>query len=194
VVRRIGGRPVSSRPHWRGSGKDRRARSAHPLQFPRLDPWCGEIAEPRAGEERRSKCCAALLYVHDDADRSPANLGRSVRLIKSNFGPEEEVHDPTIPCRASSRQCAVSAAAQRKAPPLSGGASHMRLPGTPLESRCPTQMLPRASGLVYGRALQASDRLGEPKRKFLAKPFALARTLVVAAEEGLMTAAPATRV
>jgi hypothetical protein len=35
-------------------------------------------------------------------------LLRSVRLIKSNFGADAEVDDPTIPSRASSRQCAVS--------------------------------------------------------------------------------------
>jgi hypothetical protein len=60
--------------------------------------------------ELRSKCCASLLHVDDDADLSPANLGRPVELIKSNFGADAEVHHPTIPCRASSRQCAVGAA------------------------------------------------------------------------------------
>ena len=67
------------------------AKSAYPRQFPRLDPWCDEIAEPRADVQLRSKCCASRLHVDDDADRSPANLGRPVRLIKSNFGPDEEV-------------------------------------------------------------------------------------------------------
>jgi hypothetical protein len=76
---------------------DPAAGSAYPLQSPRLDPWCDEIAEPRADVELRSKCCASLLHVDDDADRSPANLGRSVRLIESNFGADAEVHDPTIP-------------------------------------------------------------------------------------------------
>jgi hypothetical protein len=59
---------------------------------------CDEIAEPRADVELRSKR-ASRLHVDDDADRSPANLGRSIRL-KSNFGADAEVHDPTIPCRA----------------------------------------------------------------------------------------------
>jgi hypothetical protein len=70
--------------------------SAYPRQFPRLNPWCDEIAEPRANVELRSKCCASRLHVHNDADLSPTNLGPLVRLIKSNFGPDAEVHDADV--------------------------------------------------------------------------------------------------
>jgi hypothetical protein len=64
-----------------------------PLQLPRLDPGRDEIAEPRPDPRRCSRGCSALLHVDDGADRSPANLERSVQFIKSNFGPDEKVHD-----------------------------------------------------------------------------------------------------
>ena len=64
---------------------------AHPLQLPLLDPRREEVAEAGADPGLVPKLGAAHLYVDDDTDRCPANLGRSVRLIEPDFRADEEV-------------------------------------------------------------------------------------------------------
>jgi hypothetical protein len=67
---------------------------AQPLELPRLDPRCDEVAEANAGPAIGSGIwCRPLLRVDDNANGSPSNLRRLVSIEEADFGADEEDHD-----------------------------------------------------------------------------------------------------
>src|ERR1700748_1860507 len=68
--------------------------SAQPLELPRLDPRCDEVAEANADPVIGSGIwCRSLLHVDDNANGSPSNLRRLVSIEEADFGANEEDHD-----------------------------------------------------------------------------------------------------
>jgi hypothetical protein len=67
---------------------------AQPLELPRLDPRCDEVAEASADPAIGSGIwCRPLLHVDDNANGSPSNLRRLVSIEEADFGADEEDHD-----------------------------------------------------------------------------------------------------
>jgi hypothetical protein len=67
---------------------------AQPLELPRLDPRCDEVAEANADPAVGSGIwCRPLLHVDDNANGSPSNLRRLVSIEEADFGADEEDHD-----------------------------------------------------------------------------------------------------
>jgi hypothetical protein len=67
---------------------------AQPLELPRLDPRCDEVAEANADPAIGSGIwCRPLLHVDDNANGSPSNLRRVVSIEEADCGADEEDHD-----------------------------------------------------------------------------------------------------
>jgi hypothetical protein len=67
---------------------------AQPLELPRLDPRCDEVAEASADPVIGSGIwCRPFLHVDDNANGSPSNLRRLVSIEEPDFGADEEDHD-----------------------------------------------------------------------------------------------------
>jgi hypothetical protein len=66
----------------------------------------------------------AFLQIHDDSDRSSANLARSVRITKSNFGPDEKVHGGRLIQDLAAALGSVKKALPQRKSPAEAGLSH----------------------------------------------------------------------